>query len=429
MSNTNRTLSRGAALALATSLFSPLAFAADGHVTYLEEVGSGDRPMVIAGSDRGVVFIGAENTVFRAFHHRQQAPEGVAQPYLWVQDVDGDNRAEYVGAGVPSFVIDDNGDPMWGVLEGCDQYFLGDFIDDRNEEILCIRGTTVQVWSYDGQEYFNWTGSGYSVSGCFGDDFDDDRKQEVACNLTNGNHLFFDIEDWFNDPNYDPPREGVAPDALNEGGVDRSAVAAAASGEQPLRVDGREVTLGFAGGAVQLTSGEGAPVTVQVGGTGIYSAIAADLDGNGVSEIYVGGDDAVHVLRADGTLVATVPANPDSMTRDARVTVRSATANGLEDSDRDNVRAIVEGEVDTLVSCYSRRMGADQFTRVGTMLWELTVDDGGRVDDATKRHSSLRNQSLESCVQDALEDLRFSGATDGSGSVSVNLEFDFVDVP
>ena len=95
------------ALAAATfvvAILSGTALAADGHVTYLEAAGPGDRPMVLAGSDRGVVFVGADNEMFRAFHHSQSASDGVEQPYLWVEDIDADGRSEYVGAGSPSFV-------------------------------------------------------------------------------------------------------------------------------------------------------------------------------------------------------------------------------------------------------------------------------------------------------------------------------------
>ncbi len=403
------------------------AFAADGNVTYLEEVGSGDRPMVIAGSDRGIALIGADHTLFRTYSHNQTAHDTSTQPFLWVQDIDGDNRSEFVGAGVPSFVIDDNGDPMWGVLEGCDSYYVADFIDDSSQELLCIRDSTVTVWSYDGQEYFSWSGSGYSIASCAGDDFDDDRKFEVACTLTNGNHMFLDVESWFNDPNYDPMRDGPAPEVMSASGVDHGAMQALAAGTAPLNVGGQSVTLGFAGGAVQLTVDGVAGPTVQIGGNGIYSATTADLDADGVEEIYVGGEDAVHILHVDGTLVASVAANPSATSRDARVSLRSATANGLENSDRDAIAEVVNGGIESFRSCYSRRMGADQFTRVGTMLYELTVSDSGRVTDASKRHSGLRNDSLESCVADALEDLRFSGATDGTGSVSVTLEFDFID--
>ncbi|MCB9531121.1 MAG: hypothetical protein H6700_05090, partial [Myxococcales bacterium] len=324
-----------------------VAHATDGHITYVEPVGPSERPMVVAGSDRGVVFIDAQSHLFRAFHHTQTAIAGAVQPYLWVEDIDGDRRDEVVGAGLPSFVIDDNADPMWGVIDGCDQYFVGDFVDDTNKELLCIRGTSVRVWSYDGQEYFNWSGRGYSVTGCFGDDFDDDRKLEVACALSNGNHLMFDINAWYNDPSYDPPREGPAPEALNRGGVDYAAQAAIVAGERTLRVGQQNVTLAVSGGTVSF-SADATPLGTAVVSGGVYSAAAADLDQDGTWEIYLGGDAVVHVVHLDGSVVATVPANPDATHRDARVAIRSVTANGLQDSSREAATAVVDGALSAL---------------------------------------------------------------------------------
>lgn len=382
--------------------------------------------MVIAGSDRGIVLIGADHTLFRAYHHDQTAHDTATQPFLWVEDIDGDSRSEYIGAGNPSFVVDDNGDPMWGVAEGCDSYYVADFVDDATFELLCVRGASISVWSYDGQEYLTWEGRGYSISGCTGDDFDDDRKFEVACALTDGNHMFLDVASWFNDPDFDPMREGPPPEVMNPSGVDYSGMEAVASGAQPLTVNGRQVTLGFAAGALTMTAGD-AVTTAQIGGDAIYSATSADLDSDGVSEIYVGGTDAVYIVRLDGTVVATIAADPNNTEREAVVTVRSATANGLEDSDREVVGEAVNAGVEDFTSCYANRMGSDQFTRVGTMLYELTVSDSGRVTNAAKRHSGLRNSSLEGCIEDALEDLRFSEATNGTGTVSLTLGFDFVD--
>ncbi len=72
-------------------------------------------------------------------------------------------------------------------------------------------------------------------------------------------------------------------------------------------------------------------------------------------------------------------------------------------------------------------MGSDRYTRTGEMLFELTVSESGRVTRATRRHSTLQNQSLEACVEDQLEDYTFSPATSGSGVVQVMVDFDFVD--
>jgi hypothetical protein len=57
------------------------------------------------------------------------------------------------------------------------------------------------------------------------------------------------------------------------------------------------------------------------------------------------------------------------------------------------------------------------------------VDGSGRVSDSRKLHSDLASDALEGCVVDELEGLRFSPATGGEGTVSVTLQFDFVDRP
>ena len=411
-----------AAALVGGALLAPNAFAADGHVTYVADVSTYDRPLVMAASDRGIVFVGPGGELFRGFHHNQTAPDGVDQTFLWVEDIDRDDEVEFIGAGSPSFVVDSNADPMWGIGSGCMQFFVGDFIDDRNVEVLCRNERSVEVYSFDGQLYFEWSGGGWNIGTCHADDYDDDNQLEMYCELTSGNHLQFDFE-------YAEPEEQEGPyDPTNSPGVDRSQAQAAARGERELRMGSQSVTVTYSGGIV-LSAGGTQIASVSVPTSNIYSATTADLDGNGTPELYVGGDDAVFVISNTGELIATVPANPSSFSREARVELRSATANGLENSDREAVAGVIEGEMDRLTRCYSDRMGSDQFTRVGTMLYELSVSDSGRVSNSQKRHSGLRNSSIESCVEGVLEGLTFSPASGGAGVVNVTLNFDFVDTP
>ena len=314
--------------------------------------------------------------------------------------------------------------PMWGILEGCPQFFMGDFIDDSNAEIFCRMERGVVVNSYDGQNYYEWEGRGFNITTCYMDDYDDDRKQEVACDLTSGDHLLFDLD-------YMEPEEraGSAQAPWTDSGVDPADGLAIANGERSISWNGQDVTLSFTGSSLSVMSGESVVATVTVGGTAIYSATSADLDGDGSEELYVGGTDEVYVVGADGTLLATVASDPSALTREPRVEIRSATANGLENSDRDVVRGQVDAGLSDVVGCYADSMGDNPYTRVGTMLWELTVDSGGEVSETSRRHSDLRNADLEGCVSDALEGMEFSGATDGAGTVSITLRFDFVDVP
>ena len=399
-------------------------FAADGHIYHMQEVGASDRPLVVAASDRGLVFIGAEHSVYRVFHHEQDAPSGIDQTFLWIENVDSDSGLEFVGAGSPSFVIDDNGDPLWGITEGCHQFFLGNFIDDRRPEVFCRQTRTVLVRSYDGQEYYQWSGRGYNITTCYQNDYDSDGVQEVACDLTSGNHLFFDLD-------YDEPleRDGSAERPQSASGIDPADGLRIANGEQTLQWGSRQVTLSFNGGGLTI-SASGSPVaSLQIGGNGIYSATTADLNRDGAEELYVGGEDQVFIIGQDGALIATLAANPNNFNRDAQVEIRSATANGLEESDRDVVRAQVEAGISNVTECYQESMGDDPFTRVGTMLWHLTVNGSGRVTDSVRRHSDLRNTDLSSCVENALEDIEFSDATSSSGTVDITLRFNFIDTP
>ena len=409
----------------ATLVAAPAA-ASTGHIFHLAQVGTADRPLVVAASDRGIVFIGADNKVFRAFHHDRRARAGSAQSWFWIDDIDGDKRDEFVGAGSPSFVVDDNADPMWGITGGCDQFFVGDFTDSNaTVEMFCRQGNKMQVWSFDGTKVFEWAGTGYSFGNCYADDYDSDRKMEVACDFTSKKkHMFFD-------PDAEPDskfveREGEAPESEMKQGVDEAGQAGRVNGSEPIETLGGDITVRQADGAVVIERNAAMVGTINLPGA-IYSAVAADLNGDGKSELYLGGADNVFVVDSEGKLIATVASNPDRARREARVTVKSATANGLTVSDRDQVKAAVEKAAAPIQKCYSDNMGRDQFTRVGDMLFEVTVNKQGKAVEVVKRHSSLANRDLETCVGNAIKKIGFSAATADKGTVNLRLEFYFVD--
>lgn len=413
-------LSRSVAALAVVMLLAVAAHASDGHVIHLEEAGDGARPLVVAVTERGIVFIGPDNALFRGFAHQRTGRAGVEQPWLWIEDVDNDRNREFIGAGRPAFVIDHNADPIWGIPGGCEQFWLGDFTANRGVEVLCRNGNRVEIHSPDGQRVFVWEGRGYRLGNCFIDDFSSNRKLDLACE--NGrDHLFFDFR-------FDGPeeREGSPPDTMARAGANLTRTAAAARGDRPLDLGERAITIGFDGGEVRLTAADGEVIgRHMIGGSGVHSALVASL--GGTPRLYLGGDDAVHIFGADGAHLASVNANPTGLRRDARVQIRRATANRLEDASREAVEAVVQGGMDGITQCYARRMGEDQSTRVGSLVTQLTIDGQGRVSEYQRRHSDLRNADLEGCIEGRLRALRFSPATEGSGIVSVTLDFDFVD--
>ena len=413
-------------LGVSTMLHAAPAAATNGRVFHLAQVGTEDRPMVVAATDRGIVFIGADNKVFRAFHHDRRARAGSAQSWFWIDDIDGDKRDEFVGAGAPSFVVDDNADPMWGITGGCDQFFVGDFTDSNSTvEMFCRQGNKMQVWSFDGTKVFEWAGTGYSFGACYADDYDSDRKMEVQCDFSNKKkHMFFDPD--ADADNKFVEREGEASESEMKQGVDEAGQAGRVSGAEPIEALGGDLTVRQADGAVVIERNAAMVGSINLPGA-IYSAVAADLNGDGKSELYLGGTDQVFVVDAEGKLTATIAANPDRARREARVTVKSATANGLTVSDRDQVKAAIEKNAAPIQKCYSDNMGRDQFTRVGDMLFEVTVNKQGKAVEAVKRHSSLANRDLETCVGNAIKKMAFSPSTGEKGSVNLRLEFYFVD--
>jgi hypothetical protein len=411
-----------AVLVISLSAAASSAVAADGVVGFLAETGTDERPMLAVGTDRGLVFLAADNTMYRSFSHSRTAMDGAEQAWLFYDDVNNDGTPDFVGAGAPSFVVSHEGEPLWGITGGCEQLFVGNFLDDPSQELFCRNGGEVFVWSWDGQMVLEWDGGRRDMGVCFADDYDGDRKLEVQCDVSGGGHLAFDLD-------FSEPEERAEPaTSATQSGVDLSALSAAASGASPIQVGGNSVTLGFADGAIQFNAGE-TLVSIPVNSATIHSALAADLNRDGSSEVYVGGIDEVYVLSDAGQLLATLPVNPDSTTRDARVSIRSATANGLENSDRDAIRATIEGAGASLTGCYSRQMSSDRYTRTGEMIVELAVGGDGSVSDSTKRHSSLRSPALETCIMGELEDIAFSPAIEGSGIVNVTIDFDFADTP
>jgi hypothetical protein len=399
----------------AALVLSAPASAADGAVTYLGVAGTDETPLLVAASDRGLIFFTTDYQVYRSFRHEHTAMDGVSQPWLWVVDADDDRDMDFIGAGNPSFVVTNEAAPLWGVTGGCDQTFVGNYADTDALEVVCRKGGTVTIRTWDGQMYLEWEGSERTLGACYADDFDGDGFDELQCALTSGNHINFDLA-------YAEPEEVEAPAGEAESrGVDLTALAAAVSGSG-VDIGGQSLTLAYEPGSIRL--GE---TTIAIASAAIHSAFVTDFNGDGTSELIVGGVDEVYVISPTGELLHTLNANPDAMTREPNVTIRMATANGLENSERDAIRAVFESNLAPITTCYANRMGSDQYTRTGEMLTELAVDGSGSVTRVTARHSTLSNESLEGCIRGALESYTFSPATEGSGLVQVMVDLSFVD--
>lgn len=412
-----------AALLLALACSYPLTASAEVGVYHVERVGSQDRPMLLAASERGIVFIGADHEIYRGFEHTRSARDGFDQPWLWVTDMDNDRLSEVIGAGRPSFVISHQAEPLFGLTEGCDQFWVGKFSGDARQEVFCRKGDNFELYSMDGTRIYAWEGRGYRASACYIDDFNSNGRLNVACDLPGDEHLFFDFSDAPDE------RAGDAPNTMARStAISAETSAAVVSGENTLRIGRTRYTLGFEDGTLTWTDANGESGSVDLPASAIYSAAGANLGDKNL--LYIGGSDKVFAVDiAEAALVATIAADPRSLSRHPDIRVRTATGNRLVDSSRETIGGIINGALDEITACYTRQMSQNQYTRAGELIFQLTINSEGRVSQARRQHSTLRSSDLESCVEGVLRAQTFPEASEGDGLVMTAFEFDFVDRP
>jgi hypothetical protein len=416
-------------LGLLTALLAhwPVAASAqpEGAIISLHYSETREGRVVVAASQRGVVLIGEDLGNFRAF--RATALSG-GRPFYWIADVDNDRHNEFVFAGNPSFVLDHLGEPLFGVLQGCDDFYAGDFLGDAMWELFCRRGSTLTVWNYDGQFLWEYSVRGMRLGTCEADDIDSDGRLEFVCEAGN-RFLLVDLGN--EDPLQEVSENRAQPDANDPRDRWLAEARDAFAGERTFDLNGngrREETLLLNGSTLVLRDASGATLgSAELGTSEVYSVAVGDLNNDRSPEVFVGGVDVIWVISSTGQILSRVEGNPNRLARDSRVTIESVSANGLEDSSPEAARSVVDRGLSGLQRCYDRQMGSDQFIRVGSMFYELTVDDRGRVTRSQKIHSGVRNEDLEQCVVNTLRDMRFPAAANGNGSVSVRLGFDFVD--
>jgi hypothetical protein len=396
-----------------------------GAVISLHFQSAGDQRVVVGASERGVVVLDESLGNFRAFS--ATALSG-GRPFYWIADVDNDRVEEYVFAGHPSFVLDQGGDPLFGVLRGCDDFFAGDLLGDAMWELFCRRDSTLTVWNFDGQFLWEYSVRGTRLGTCVADDTDSDGRIEFVCQSGSG-YLLVDLGN--DDPLQEISDNPAEPDLRDPRDTWLADARAALAGETTFDLNGdgrRDETLFFNAGTLVMRDASGATMgSADLGASELYSVAVGDLNNDRTPEIFVGGIDMIYVVSPTGAILNRVEANPARLSRDSRVTIQSVAANGLSDSSPEAARSAVEDGLSGLDRCYDRLIGSDPFIRVGNVFYELAVDDRGRVTRAQRIHSSVRNDELEQCVVNGLQSMRFPAAADGNGSVSVRLGFDFVD--
>ena len=385
---------------------------------------------IVAVSDAGVTLIDPKGLKpYRAWSSSRKRIRGEDQDWFITRDVDRNGVVDLVSLGSPAFIVTADGDPVYSVPKGCSKVILGDFGANRTMDLMCRKGNSFVATTWDGQKLGEYKIAGLRLGVCRYGDVNGDLKDDLECEVQGkGQFLRVDIS---GGNEIGREFESAALDDASEDPDDYGArVEDYLQGRETFDLDGDgtdEESLLMDGGAIVVRS-RSKKVALGRYDTGAISAVLVeDIDDDGKLEIVLGGKGKVFVIDHQGKMAAEITADPKRLKRDSDVEIDGVNANALEDSSPEAVRAVVDKSVGKLASCYSSNVRRDPFTRVGRMIWNLTITDKGAVKKAEKLHSELNDAKVEKCVAGALKRLKFSKATGPGASVTLTLQMGFVD--
>lgn len=430
MRATSRVFILGAAIVGATLITQhSTANAAGDPITELHVVSSPTGKLIVAVSNNGVVLIDPKaKTSFRAWKSRPNAMRGYAQDYFALQDVDRNGTLDVVVSGKPSFIISGDGSPITAIARGCGQFHLGDFDADKSPDIMCRDGNTLKLLTYDGQKLYEYRIQGLKLGTCNFGDTNGDLKEDTECEIKgkgtyvriagDGNELGRAFEGAaLSGPEDDNPGYAAKMRDLLTG-KERFDLNGDGVNEEWLQLDGKAVVLRSGSKPKALGRFElGTPTSVLV----------EDVDGDNKVDIVLGGNGKVTFINAEGKKVGEVVADPKKLKRKTDVRVEAINANGLTDSSEAAARSAVEKRIAKLNACYDSNVRRDPYTRVGRMIWALSVSKKGTVSKVERLHSALDDKRVESCISRALKGFKFPTANTADASVTVTLTMGFVD--
>ena len=132
-----------AALLLAGTTFAGTAAAAPANIDRIEVI-EGDGGYAVVSYEGGMLLLKADGTPHRVY--RYKAIKEGPPDRMRVVDVDGDGRGEIFGLGLPTFMLNKKGDPVWDVAKGCQGFAVANVMGEPNKkELVCASGGSLIV--------------------------------------------------------------------------------------------------------------------------------------------------------------------------------------------------------------------------------------------------------------------------------------------
>lgn len=391
--------------------------------------GSGGK-MLVAVSDEGVTLIRPkELKPFRAWKSKRKAMRGATQDWFVLRDVDSNGSVDLVVNGSPAFIVSGGGAPISALPRGCDQVYVGDFVADKSQEVVCRKGNSIRATTHDGQFAWEYKISGLKLGVCHFGDANGDLKDDVECEIK-GKGAWLRL----NGPTGEELGRGFDSETLGPVDDDNPGYAEEVANilqgnamfdfngdgtaEESLLMDGEAVVMRSKAKKVAMGRHDVGKIT---------AALVDDIDGDGDLEAVLGGQGKVFVLDHTGKLAATITTSPGKLRRESAVELTGLNANALADTSEATIRKVVDGATKKLAGCYSANVKRDPYTKVGRTMWRLVVNDKGAVTKAERFHSDLNDKKVESCLSGALKRMKFPKATGPGASVTLTLMMGFVD--
>ncbi|MGM0555448.1 MAG: AgmX/PglI C-terminal domain-containing protein [Myxococcota bacterium] len=386
---------------------------------------SSEYPVVVS-SNGNLIFIDNKGEPKRAYDWKAQK-RGEREKAVYFVNMDKDGGPEIVGAGTPTFVLNQDANAIWSHKDGCDQAIVADFVADDKLDIMCNNGRELKVYTYDGQ--FVWSlGLNRRIEHCRAGDWNGDLKADLECSYRGSSELArIDAEGELIDG--EASKQEIPDDAnsLDEvspagksmlDGKEHFDLDGDGNADERLTADGKAVVIGSKAKSKALAR-------IELGGEAVGAVVKRMGDAG--THAFVVTDDKIVVIGPDAKKKAEYSTDANRYKRSPLAELKSVYANDFGEGNNQKAQDAVTAVQDKLSACYGSRVRSNPFAGTGKMLLQVSVDDKGNVKSVNRVHADITDKSILNCAMNALERADYPNAEGGNGSINVNINYTFVD--